>query len=73
MSRTTSSTTLTARHALSAICGVALLTALAFGTTACEDKAIGRPCFIGADAGLRVDGYWSLEDHRAWVRASRPH
>jgi len=25
-----------------------------------------------SDAGMAVDGYWPLPDHRAWVRASRP-
>jgi hypothetical protein len=50
-SRPLSSRTLTARHVVSAVLGVALLGALAFGTTACEDKAIGRPCDVSSDAG----------------------
>jgi hypothetical protein len=51
MTRALSSRTLTARHLLQAILGGAVLTALAFASTGCEDKAIGRPCDVSSDAG----------------------
>jgi hypothetical protein len=51
MSRTLSSTTLTARNLLTAVLGAGVLAALAFASTGCEDKAIGRPCDVQSDGG----------------------